>query len=158
MANKNAMTKKDQDRLFQVAIIAAGYFLVITPILEKLGIKKSSVDKSIDKAITDPGSIWGVKYWNQSSAKLIKVADVYKFWSELQSCFGYFNDDENEVYAVFKKYIKYKTQLSWVSYVLNRDKNIELLRWLQGDAYPNDRLSNEEIQILMDWANNLPIK
>ena len=151
------MKKQEQDTVIKIATLVAAYFFIAVPILEKLGIKKSATTKDIDEAISDPNSIWQGKYWQgKPSAKLIKVSGVQQFWKELNDCFGWFGDDEQAVYATFKKYITSKTQLSWVAYILARDYKIDLLPWLQGDAYPNDRLSDNEIGVLMQWANNLP--
>ena len=112
----------------------------------------------------DPGSFWNGQYWKNVSKRtpggLVKIltnAAVNDLWSSLNKAFGYFNDDETAAIAAFKKHIRTQTQLSYFAEWVAKNAGVDLLTWLEGSGYPNDRLSAEEIDIITQYVKKLPV-
>jgi hypothetical protein len=163
--------KRDDQRLILwiaggiVALRVAGPLLSsIDRIFQGLGISQSAAAASLEAMKRDPGSFWNGQYWRNVSkrtpAGLVKIltnAAVNDLWSLLNKAFGYFNDDETAAIAAFRKHIRTQTQLSYFSEWVAKNAGVDLLTWLEGSGYPNDRLSAEEIDIITQYVKKLPV-
>jgi len=163
--------KRDDQRLILwiaggiVALRVAGPLLSsIDRIFQGLGISQSEAAASLEAMKRDPGSFWNGQYWRNVSKRtpggLVKIltnAAVNDLWASLNKAFGYFNDDETAVIAAFRKHIRTQTQLSYFSEWVAKNAGVDLLTWLEGSGYPNDRLSAEEIDIITQYVKKLPI-
>jgi hypothetical protein len=164
------MRREDQRLVLWIAggIVA---FRVVGPLLggvdrlfQGLGISQSAAAASLEQMKRDPGSFWNGQFWRNVSkrtpgglVKVLTTAAVNDLWASLNKAFGYFNDDEAAAIAAFKKYIKTQTQLSYFSEWVAKNAGIDLLTWLEGSGYPNDRLSAEEIDIVSQYVKKLPV-
>ncbi len=163
--------KQDQQRLLITIVGGIVVFRVLGPLLsgidkifEGLGISQSAAAASLERGKTDPNSFWNAQFWKNLSRRtpggLVKVlpnASVIKLWGDLNKAFGYFNDDEGAAIAAFKSNIRYQSQLSYFSDWVAKNAGTDLLTWLEGGAYPNDRLSAEEIDIITQYVKKLPV-
>lgn len=163
--------KRDDQRL--VLWIAGGLVAlrIIGPILsgvdrlfQGLGISQSAAAASLEAMKQDPGSFWNGQFWRNVSkrtagglVKVLTTASVNDLWGSLNNAFGYFNDDEAAAIAAFKKHIRTQTQLSYFSEWVAKNAGTDLLTWLEGSGYPNDRLSAEEIDIITQYVKKLPV-
>lgn len=163
--------KRDDQRL--ILWIAGGLVAlrVVGPLLggvdrlfQGLGISQSAAAASLEAMKRDPGSFWNGQFWRNVSkrtpgglVKVLTTAAVNDMWASLNSAFGYFNDDETAAIAAFKKHIRTQTQLSYFSEWVAKNAGLDLLTWLEGSRYPNDRLSAEEIDIITQYVKKLPI-
>lgn len=163
--------KKDDQRLIITIVGAVVAFRILGPLLsgvnnifEGLGISQSPAAASLDRAKSDPSSFWNAQYWQNISKRtpggLVKImtnAAAVKLWADLNKAFGYFNDDESAAIAAFKNSIRYQTQLSYFSGWVSKNAGIDLISWLEGGTFPNDRLSASEIDIITQYVKKLPI-
>jgi hypothetical protein len=163
--------KRDDQRL--IILIAGGLVAlrVAGPLLggldrlfQGLGISESAAAASLEAMKRDPQSFWNGQYWRNVSKRtpggLVKIltnAAVNDLWASLNKAFGYFNDDETAAIAAFKKHIRTQTQLSYFAEWVAKNAGIDLLTWLEGSGYPNDRLSAEEIDIITQYVKKLPV-
>lgn len=163
--------KRDDQRV--ILWIAGGLLAVrvVGPLLgtvdrlfQGLGISQSAAAASLEAMKRDPGSFWNGQFWRNVSkrtagglVKVLTTAAVNDLWASLNNAFGYFNDDEAAALAAFKKHIRTQTQLSYFSEWVAKNAGIDLLTWLEGSTYPNDRLSADEIDIITQYVKKLPI-
>lgn len=163
--------KRDDQRL--VLWIAGGFVAlrIFGPILsgvdrlfQGLGISQSAAAASLESMKQDPGSFWNGQFWRNVSkrtagglVKVLTTASINDLWGSLNNAFGYFNDDEAAAIAAFKKHIRTQTQLSYFSEWVAKNAGTDLLTWLEGSGYPNDRLSAEEIDIITQYVKKLPV-
>lgn len=164
------MNKDDQRLIFYVAGAALA-FRVLGPVLggvdrlfQGLGISQSAAAASLEAMKRDPGSFWNGQFWRNVSkrtagglVKVLTTVAVNDLWASLNNAFGYFNDDEAAAIAAFKKHIRTQTQLSYFSEWVGKNAGVDLLTWLEGSGYPNDRLSADEIDIITQYVKKLPI-
>jgi hypothetical protein len=163
--------KRDDQRLILwiaggiVALRVAGPLLGgLDRLFQGLGISESAAAASLEAMKRDPGSFWNGQYWRNVSKRtpggLVKIltnAAVNDLWASLNKAFGYFNDDETAAIAAFRKHIRTQTQLSYFSEWVTKNAGVDLLTWLEGSGYPNDRLSAEEIDIITQYVKKLPV-
>jgi hypothetical protein len=163
--------KRDDQRL--IILIAGGLVAlrVVGPLLggldrlfQGLGISQSAAAASLEAMKRDPDIFWNGQYWRNVSKRtpggLVKIltnAAVNDLWALLNKAFGYFNDDETAAIAAFRKHIRTQTQLSYFSEWVAKNAGVDLLTWLEGSGYPNDRLSAEEIDIITQYVKKLPV-
>ena len=163
--------KQDQQRLIITIVGAVIAFRVLGPLLsgvnsifEGLGISQSPAAASLERAKSDPTSFWNAQYWQMISRRtpggLVKIltnAAAVKLWADLNKAFGYFNDDESAAIAAFKNTIRYQTQLSYFSGWVAKNTGTDLISWLEGGTFPNDRLNASEIDIITQYVKKLPV-
>ncbi len=163
--------KRDDQRLILwiaggiVALRVAGPLLSsIDRIFQGLGISQSAAAASLESMKRDPGSFWNGQFWRNVSKRtpggLVKVltnAAVNDLWASLNKSFSYLNDDETAAIAAFRKHIRAQSQLSYFSDWVAKNAGVDLLTWLEGSGYPNDRLSAEEIDIITQYVKKLPV-
>lgn len=147
-----------------IITIGAGVALLfgmktISSILEELGVIKSKDGKDYDNNINNPYSFWNPLFWQQGGpgTLLITAAHCQWLYSEIYNSFGIFNDDEARIYAAFKT-LKTQSQLSYFSWWIQQNKNLDLLKWLKGGNWGpiGDHLSVAEIAVITDYFKRLP--
>lgn len=163
--------KPDEKRTLLYIVGGVIAFRILGPLLsgidnifEGLGISQSPAAASLDRAKSDPSSFWNAQYWQMISRRtpggLVKIltnAAAVKLWADLNKAFGYFNDDESAAIAAIKSTIRYQTQLSYFSGWVAKNAGIDLISWLEGGTFPNDRLSAAEIDIITQYVKKLPV-
>jgi hypothetical protein len=110
------MAQRKQDKLIEYVVwVAAGYFLVINPILKKLGIKKSQAEIAPD-IIAPSNNVWSGKSYLQSFGKqkvrLLTSAAKQKYAQAIYDALPTFgNDDSSTIIGIFRS-INAKTQVA----------------------------------------------
>lgn len=142
--------------LLVIGGLGIAYFGLINPILKKLGIKKSSEEQAKEEAIkkADIDSAFNPDYWKIAPRpKLIfgaspTAATVAK---EINSAFGYFNDDEERIYAAVKR-ARTKTMFSQVVSAYRDLYKADLYNTLKS------KLSENEFFVIVKYVTALPDK
>jgi len=152
------MDKKQQENLIKYGIGAAGaYFLIVRPILSKLGIIKSGKDIAIDNETLKIDSPWNPNYWHQySGAHIITSAALNDIIYNIQDSFGVLADNYDNILGQFKK-LQYKTQVSYLAEQWQKQKGTDLLSFLGkgGGIFPWDGLSTDHLSALITYVNTL---
>ena len=160
-------TKQTTDLYIKIGVIIGAYFLILKPILEKLGIQKTvEEEKTIvetKKAATTLESPFSPRYWKSFKKPFILTnAAAESFVKKLYDSVSgsLFGDDLNTIYGVFRQ-LKYKTQVSYLAqYFFNKYK-VDLVETLKnGTKYSNlinfrAGLNDEEMQTIYDIVKNL---
>lgn len=135
-------------------LVATG---MINKILQSLGIIDSADTVALDNASKDPGSFWNVNYWRQFSVfnHSLTIEQASEKVTQLQNAFGYFSDDVAAVNAVFHS-LQTKAEASYLAYIFLQGSGKDLLTWLRGSTYPNDRLSDNEVNSINAYLSSLP--
>jgi len=149
-----------QEKIVIAAAAAVGlvYFGVLNPLLKALGLKDSAETEQLNKEAETPLSVWSATLWqNTPGAVLIRQVDTNAYCKTIYDSFGAFNDCEECAIAVFKG-LKYKTQVSWLAYQFAEIYGQDLLSFLRGGNWPQDRLSDTTVSELTAYLNKLPLK
>lgn len=149
--------------IFPIMLIVGGAigFGLIKDVLEFLGLWKSQDTKDLDAASTDSGNFWNPNYW-----MTIKPAD--KNWTyaidsntalswarEIFDSFGAFNDCEECAIAVTKR-CRTKANFSFLAYIFQQEYSQDLLTFLRGGWWPQDRLSDADVNTINQYISTLP--
>jgi hypothetical protein len=156
MARSNFLRDNSQ-LIIGLVVIYFGYTKVIKPILEGVGLQKSSEEIEIEKQTSNPSSPWNPNYWRKGGATILTNANVNRFIETIWNAPGYFYDDFEAVLGVFKQ-LKTKSQVSYLADKFNQAKGKDLLSWLQGGgalSWPADRFSSEQVNQLIKYVNGL---
>jgi len=162
------MNKQNQDILFRLGIAVGVYFLVIKPILQKVGIEKTfeqtEKEQISQKAQIDPISAFSPTFYktvkNAALLKRIYTEQLAKILNKAVSG-SLLGDDVGAIYKVFRS-LQYKTQVSWLAKVYGELYNSELINDLKNGAkYAaflwNTRagLNDDEMNIIYQIVNKL---
>lgn len=137
---------------------------LINSLLSALGLGKDKDDKDIDAENSNPDSpLKPTLYLSATTAQRTGVYATLTYGGKatdlgqkLLNSFGAFNDDEATAISVFKSFTT-QLQASCFAYIWEKEWNFgDLLQWLRGDAYPNDRLDTGEINEILRYLKNLP--
>lgn len=166
--------EKDNEILIKYVVLFGGaYFLIIKPILQKLGISKTAIEEQTEKNIIKQdlssnkenpfsGSVYlktfpkGKKYISltQASAKnLVK---------KLRESFTNFGDNEQQVIGIFKQ-LRTKAQVAVLADVFFKTYNLDLWTFLKTGT-PNSDLISEfytglndtDLNIILNIVDKLP--
>ncbi len=146
---------------FIVIAIAILGFDIVRRLLISLGIWDGKDTRHLDQEGTNPESFWNPNYW-----QTVKPADKnYSFaitsttataWAkEIYNAFGPFNDCEECAIAVFKR-CKTQANASFISWAFNLKYGQDLLTFLRGGVWPQDRLSDADVNTINNYINKLP--
>ncbi len=144
-----------------VAVAAGVLFLkgfgLFNSLLESLGLQDSASTKDLDAAASNPLSPWSPNFYKSGPAGtyLLTMQGMQDIYDTLNNSFGWFNDDEAAAIAVFKQ-LKTQSQLSFFAEWFKNSKGVDLLYWLRGTGYPNDRLSDAEVDSINQYILKLP--
>lgn len=156
------MAEKNHDNLIiGGAVLAVLYFGIIRPITNKLGLTQSEKDRAEAAMIAEANNNEG---WNPAFYKtrfpytimLMTNATAEARAKQIYDAFGFFNDDEDKIYAVFRL-LKSKAQLSQLCDAYSRLYKQDLLRRLQTPwHYAKDGLTAAEFAIIAGMVQKLP--
>lgn len=151
-----AFEKKDLITVF-IAIGGIIGFSLIKKLLETLGIWKGQDTKTLDNASINPNSFWNPTYWQNFSSYsyAISTATAQAYADKIYNAFGAFNDDEEAVIGVFTS-LRTKANASFLAYVFQQRYGMNLLAFLRGGWWPQDRLSDADVAQINDYVNRLP--
>lgn len=145
-------------------IVGLKAFNILDQLLSVFGLGKDKDDKDIEQENADPNSPLKPNiYINATSANKQKArtalpdSKLTSLGQRLIDAFGSWNDDEAQAIGVFKNF-RTKNEASYFADTWENTWNYpDLLQWLKGDAYPNDRLDTGEINQILKYLDNLPM-
>ena len=118
---------KDDNKLFQTVVIIGGvYFLVVMPILKKLGIVKSAEVAPVDDPFS--GSAFLSKI--PAGTLLLTSSVAAKYAKTIYDAFGLFGDDEAAVIGVFRL-LKTQSQVASLAKRFNEIYKTDLLEYMR---------------------------
>jgi hypothetical protein len=161
-------TKQTTDLYIKIGVIVGAYFLILKPILEKLGIQSTPEEQEVKKrgeqAQISPLSAFSPTYYKTvKNAPLIKVAQAQQLASLLNKSVSgsLLGDDLGAIYNVFRR-LQYKTQVSWIAKVYGDMYKRELINDLKNGAKDaaflwNFRagLNDQEMDVIYNIVKNL---
>jgi hypothetical protein len=168
-SNKNKSIGKIEFNMQTVLTGAAAYLILfkalplINDILTFFGLSKDKDDKDVESTQNNPdtnplgtGIFLKAPMSTQSQVTTALFNKVTGLGERLMDSFGAFNDNEAQAIGVFKTFT---TQVQ-ASYFANVWQNVwgygDLIEWLKGDGYPNDRLDTGEINQILQYLKKLP--
>lgn len=160
---KKKVGKVTTQDVFPFLIIGGGLlaFSLVKKLLEGLGIWKSQDTRDLDTASTDPNSFWNPNYWrtikpaNEDWTYAITTDTASQWAADLYNAFGPFNDDEEQAIGVFKR-CRTQANASFLCDVFQRIYNEDCLTFLRGGFWPQDRLSDTDVNTINQWVSRLP--
>lgn len=144
--------------------VGAGFLLLtgmglIKSLLSSLGIQETS---GATAEQSNPGSPWNPDFWQQQDTwvrmgLIARRDEFHQYRFDLQSAFGIFSDDFEQVKGVFDK-LHSKAEVSYLSFVMKDEASADLLTFLKtgGGILPWDGLSDAHLKILIDYVKALP--
>ena len=151
----------DKQTKYFLGIGAGGlliYFGVLDPLFKALGITKKEETKIVEAELENPLSPWQPNFYKgKSGAPLLTMGVAEQYARTIYDSFGLFDDCEECAIGVFKQ-LRYQTQLSFLSEVFFKLYQQDLLTFLRGGLWPQDRLSDADVSALNSYLNNLPVK
>lgn len=159
----NRKKKVGEMKAGQLLYIGGGVlaFTFLKQILEKFGIWDSAATKELNQDSTDPGSPWSPYYWRNLEAKGVQWSyalpwsTAVSYSNEIYDSFGPINDCEECAIAVFKR-LRTKANLSFLCEVFSSTYDQDLLTFLRGGSWPQDRLSDADVNTISQYIKNLP--
>jgi len=159
------MTKEEQNLYVRIGVLVGAYFLILKPILEKLGLSKTKEEEKlffeVEKAATTIQSPFSPRYWQEAKPPktIITTAALTKLTTDLYNAQNSFTgDDEAAIYNVLRQ-LKFKTQLSYLADAFQKKYKFDLLESLK-NGHPNSfnprsGLNTEELQTVFNIVKNL---
>lgn len=153
------ITEQNQNLILKIGLAVAGYFVVIVPILQAVGIKDDKDDKEVKDAETGNGSEgWNPDYYKNKSGAVISNQTAEQLAFKIYDAFGYFYDDEDAVYSAFRA-LNSKKDLSKLASTFQLKYGMDLWEQLKGGAgwmaWPFGGLNNSELAIVLAIVNKL---
>jgi hypothetical protein len=143
--------------------LAAVLLIVLKPLREALtrvfsfvGLASSQDNKDVETAISDRNALspWSPLFYKQYGGTILTSAAASDLSKRIYDAFGGFNDDEDAVYAVFYQ-LKTKAQVSHLVDVFRQKYAADLLTFLRGGNWPQDRMSDAELNNILNYVNKL---
>lgn len=135
-------------------------FIVVKKILELLGILDDKETVALDNLSTDPNSFWNPTFWqrippNQSYHYPLTESQAAEKCRQIYDSFGAFNDNEEQAINVFKS-LHTQANASFIAWKFASLYNEDLLTFLRGGWWPQDRLSDDDVYQISEFVNKLP--
>lgn len=132
----------DPNTIIKATVTLAGLFIVYK-ILQKIGVlpDKESRSEELNLAALESADYFDYTKFlatYPAGTLLLTSASAAQYVDELWNATGYFNDDEEEIYGVFRK-LKTKSQVAFLAKKFNDIKGQDLY------AYLKNYLNNEEL-------------
>lgn len=150
------ITNKDITTVALIGAVIIGFDL-LKKTFEGLGIWTSQESKQLDTQASNPGSYWNPNYYTQFSSYsyAITTAQAKQMAATIYNSFGMFNDCEECVKSVFYG-LKTKANVSFLSKVFADQYGQDLLSFLRGGIWPQDRLSDSDVAEIDSFVSKLP--
>jgi hypothetical protein len=139
-----------------------GGILVVTGTLKKiltsLGVFTSAATSAVNSQINNPDSYWQPSFWKKytnfpngtlTSAKAVQIL------AAIDNAFGPVSDDVAAVNAQFHQ-LTSQAEVSYLADIAMQASGRDLLTYLRGTGWPNDRLSDSEINSIDNYISQLP--
>lgn len=152
------MLSSDKNKLLIAAgVVGLAYFGVLNPLLKWLGIKDSQDTKDLDTAAGNPNNFWSPLFWKNVTRPIILTrSSAENIARTIYDAMGVFNDNEEQAVGALKN-LKYQTQVSFLAEVFFQMYSMDLITFLRGGSWPQDRLSDAEVADLNSYLQKLPV-
>lgn len=135
-------------------------FTLIKQLLESLGIWQDADGAALDNATNNPNSFWSPIFWQNKPTYTpwtytINEAQAIGILQQIQDCFSFYNDNEERAIGIFKT-LRTQSNLSYLAYVFADQGKGDLLTYLRGGNWPQDRLSDADVQVINQYISRLP--
>jgi hypothetical protein len=135
-------------------------FDTIQNILEALGLWKTKGEKELDAHEGNPNSWWSPNFWRSKPASAswtytIDRQTAESYAGDIWDAFGWFNDCEECVTSIFKK-LRTKANASYLAEIFTEKYGMDLLKFLRGGWWPQDRLSDTDVKYIDEYLEKLP--
>jgi len=158
---------KEGNELIKIGLITIGVLMVtgkinsiFSSITQGLGISDSADTKDVNSEVQNTASPfnWSQFFKNAGTrpVTLMTLASYTMLKNQLADSFGWFSDDFGSVLDVFKK-MNTQSQVAFFAKKFSEDYKTDLLTWLRGSTYPNDRLSDAEVNQIIVYVKKLPL-
>ena len=151
---------KQTNKIFYAAI--AGIILyMVYKWLVFLGVFRSGATIDLDNASTNPNSYWSPSFWRNKPTYepwtyTLNEQQAYNLLQTIYDAIGWVNDNEDTVIGVFKS-LRTQANLSYMAEVFYKYYDgQDLLTWLRGGNWPQDRLSDADVQTINQYISRLP--
>lgn len=162
------MASKQDNETLKLLLYAGGGALVFftlkkgfTGLLEKIGLKNSPNKKNVDDEIADTSSPWQPIYYKNQMKKGAVTFYAYAFNAyiakQIYNSVHWYGDDWSQAFGSIKN-MKTKVRISRLAEVFYELYKKDLLEWLRGETFPNDRFSYDEVEQAIKYVDKLPIK
>lgn len=161
----SVMAKKDlmSDPVIKYAALGVGLIVVgkmfgtLDALLEALGLKDDQDKKDLDQAATDANSFWSPLFHRNApvGTVILTNAAAQQDADDIYNGTGFFDDNEDQIIAVFHR-LRTQAQVSFLADVFNQKYHADLLTWLRGGIWPQDRLSDADVNGLNTYIKSLP--
>ena len=140
--------------LLIVGGLGLAYFGFINPILKKIGVKTGEEDREKNKQLetAEKGKAFNADYWKTAPRpKLLFGASpsAKQVAKEIKDSFGFFNDDEDRIFAAIKR-CRTKTMVSQLASAYRDEYKADLYNTLKSN------LSDDELFTIVKYTNSLP--
>jgi len=156
---KAVMAKIDADKIMPFVWVGGGLIALsaIKKILTVFGVVDSQDTTDLNQQATNPGSFWNPTYWRQFNnfSYVIDYNTAANLVDKITSSFGAFNDNEEQAIGVFKQ-LRTKANLSYLADVFYQIEGEDLLTYLRGGIWPQDRLSDSDVNAINSFIQKLP--
>ena len=124
---------------------------------DSLGITTSTATTNVQANIISNDSPLSPNLWLKGGSQTVLVTynEVVRRLDLISSSFGYFGDNFGQVLAQFQL-CRTQSQSSYMAHVWRTKNGNDLLNYLRGSAWPNDRLSDSEINEIINYLQSLP--
>lgn len=161
--DKHKVGAISKDKLQTSLIVTGGIigWIIVKKILEILGILDDRDEVDLNNAANDPNSFWNPLMWNNKPSNIrytepiVTQQQAQYYASLIYDAMGFFNDNEEQVIAVFRA-MPSQAAASYVNYWFNQLYKQDLLTFLRGGTWPQDRLSDSEVNQINQYVKNLP--
>lgn len=135
-------------------------FSFIKQFLEKLGIWDSRDTKQLDETETTADNWWNPNFYKTKPAHVAYTNPITKSRADqlakyLYDQFNFLNDDEDSAIAVFKS-LPSQAAGSFLSESFRDIYGVDMLSWLRGGIWPQDRLSDADVNTINRYMMTLP--
>lgn len=158
-----AKSEIDKNLVIKIGAFTVGYFVIVKPLLQWLGLKQDKADKENTEVLRNNQS-FDPNFWLKMKAKYkdsptilsTKFLNLAKATAAAQTIYDSWgtalnpNDNEEQIYAVFRV-INTRTKLSQVSYVYRIKYGQDLGYTLQS------RLSDSEFNNIAAMVSKYPL-
>lgn len=156
---KKSVGKMDKENVIPILLIGGAIisFDLLKKLFESVGIWNSAETKQLDNQASNPGSYWNPNYYTQFSSYsyALDTTQAAALAKQIYESFGMFNDCEECVKSVFKS-LKTKSNVSFLAKVFAANYGQDLLSFLRGGIWPQDRLSDSDVAEIDSYISKLP--
>lgn len=167
------MTKNDNELLKYGLLIGAAYFLVVKPILLKLGVTKTAQEQKATEAIIKEdlssnldspfsGTPYISKFSKGTKYRTLTGASARSLVNSIRQSMTNFGDNEQRVIGIFKQ-LKSKSQVAILSKTFFDTYNLDLWTFLKEGTPNSDLISQfytglneKDLGIILNIVSKLP--